>query len=82
MRRSEVIDRLKQAEPAIRELGASALYLFGSYARDEATTDSDIDVFIDKDRLATSACTSSWVFISSYRKRSDGTWIIRRAKFP
>src|SRR5438128_1808724 len=49
MRRSEVIDRLKQAEPAIRELGASALYLFGSHARDEATPDSDIDVFIDKD---------------------------------
>ena len=49
MRRSEVIDRLKQAEPAIRELGASALYLFGSYARDEAGPDSDVDVFIDKD---------------------------------
>ena len=49
MRRAEVIDRLKQAEPAIRALGAAALYLFGSHARDEADPDSDVDVFIDKD---------------------------------
>jgi predicted nucleotidyltransferase len=49
MRRAEVIMRLKQAEPAIRSLGASALYLFGSHARDEAGPDSDVDIFIDKD---------------------------------
>jgi predicted nucleotidyltransferase len=29
---------------------ARALYLFGSHARDEAKADSDIDIFIDKDR--------------------------------
>jgi hypothetical protein len=50
MRRDEVIARLKEAEPALRALGARALYLFGSHARDEAGADSDIDVFIDKDR--------------------------------
>ena len=50
MRRSEVIERLKEAEPAIRARGGEALYLFGSHARDEAGPDSDIDVFIDKDR--------------------------------
>ena len=50
MRRSEVIERLKQAEPAIRARGGEALYLFGSHARDEADPDFDIDVFIDKDR--------------------------------
>ena len=48
MRRDDVIARLKQTEPAIRALGAAALYLFGSYARDEARPDSDVDVFIDK----------------------------------
>ena len=48
MRRDDVIARLKQTEPAIRALGAEALFLFGSYARDEATPDSDVDVFIDK----------------------------------
>lgn len=49
MRRNEAIAKLKQAEPAIRALGAASLYLFGSHARDEARPDSDIDVFIDKD---------------------------------
>ena len=50
MRRSEVIARLKEVEPAIRARGGQALYLFGSHARDEAGPDSDIDVFIDKDK--------------------------------
>jgi predicted nucleotidyltransferase len=50
MRRAEVIAKLKAAEPAIRARGAAALYLFGSHARDQARVDSDIDVFIDKDR--------------------------------
>ena len=50
MRRSEVIARLKGAESQIRARGAEALYLFGSHARDEARADSDIYVFIVKDR--------------------------------
>src|SRR5436190_17181931 len=50
MRREEIIDKLKQAEPDIRSHGAAALYLFGSYARNQARTDSDVDVFIDKDK--------------------------------
>lgn len=49
MRRDQVISKLKAAEPAIRSLGADALYLYGSHARDEARPDSDVDVFIDKD---------------------------------
>jgi predicted nucleotidyltransferase len=50
MRRSEVIVRLKEVEPAIRARGGQPLYLFGPHARDEAGPDSDIDVFIDKDK--------------------------------
>jgi hypothetical protein len=49
MRRDQVISKLKAAEPAVRALGASALYLYGSHARDEAGPDSDVDIFIDKD---------------------------------
>jgi hypothetical protein len=48
MRRDEVIARLKAAEPAIRALGAAALYLYGSHARDAASAGSDVDLFIDK----------------------------------
>lgn len=47
MRRDDVIARLKRAEPALRAFGVGALYLFGSHARDEATAQSDVDVFVD-----------------------------------
>ncbi len=47
MRRAEVISRLRDAEPLIRAQGATALYLYGSHARDEATDESDVDVFVD-----------------------------------
>lgn len=50
MRRNDVVTALKQAEPALRQRGVAALYIFGSHARDEARNDSDVDVFIDKDR--------------------------------
>src|SRR5262249_37265056 len=49
MHREEVIAKLRAAEPDIRALGAGALFLYGSYARDEAGPGSDVDIFIDKD---------------------------------
>jgi predicted nucleotidyltransferase len=47
MRRDEMIARLKEAEPELRDFGVAALYLFGSYARDEGRPDSDVEVFVD-----------------------------------
>lgn len=47
MRRDEAITKLKETEPALRAFDVAALYLFGSYARDEARPDSDVDVFGD-----------------------------------
>ena len=47
MRRDDVISRLKATEPALRALGVARLYLFGSHGRDEAASDSDVDVFVD-----------------------------------
>ena len=47
MRRDDVIAKLKETEPVLREFGVAALYLFGSHARDQASPDSDVDVFID-----------------------------------
>lgn len=47
MDRDSVINRLKAAEPQIRAKGIGALYLYGSYARDEARPDSDIDIIVD-----------------------------------
>ena len=47
MDRNEVIAKLKAVEPQFRAHGVGALYLFGSYAHDEARQESDIDVFVD-----------------------------------
>jgi uncharacterized protein len=47
MRRDEVIAKLKEAERALRGFGVAALYLFGSHARDESESGSDVDVFVD-----------------------------------
>ncbi|MCJ8517509.1 nucleotidyltransferase domain-containing protein [Rhizobium tarimense] len=47
--RSEAIEKLKAQADAIRALGATSLYLFGSVARDEANAGSDLDLFIDYD---------------------------------
>jgi len=47
MKRENVISKLKDAEAALRANGISALYLFGSYEREEAKENSDLDVFVD-----------------------------------
>ena len=46
------IDEIKsKAVPVAKNYGISKLSLFGSYARGEATDDSDIDFYIDKGKL-------------------------------
>ena len=47
MDKETAIARLKAHENAVRALGATSLYLYGSTARDEARDDSHIDVLID-----------------------------------
>ena len=46
------LDEIKSiAAPIARQYGVAAMYLFGSYARGEATPKSDLDVRIDKGQL-------------------------------
>ncbi len=49
MNKAEAIRRLKAHAGAIKALGATSLYLFGSTARDAAKTKSDLDLFVDYD---------------------------------
>jgi uncharacterized protein len=49
MNRLEAIDKLKRHAQAIKAMGATSLYLFGSVAQDEAGRGSDLDLFIDYD---------------------------------
>ena len=48
MTRSEAIDRLRAHADAIKAMGATSLYLYGSMV-DEAGSSSDLDIFIDYD---------------------------------
>ena len=49
MSRREIIEQLSRNAEAIRGMGATSLYLFGSAARDSARPGSDLDIFIDYD---------------------------------
>jgi uncharacterized protein len=49
MNKIEAIDKLQRQAQAIKAMGATALYLFGSVAQDEAGRGSDLDLFIDYD---------------------------------
>jgi len=49
MKRSEAIRKLKSHADALKALGATSLYLFGSTARNKASAGSDIDLFLDYD---------------------------------
>jgi hypothetical protein len=52
MRRNEAIGELQARADAVKAMGATALYLFGSTLRDEASAESDIDLFIDYDEAS------------------------------
>jgi predicted nucleotidyltransferase len=49
MKRSEALRKLNAYADALKALGATSLYLFGSTARSKADAASDIDLFIDYD---------------------------------
>jgi predicted nucleotidyltransferase len=49
MTRAEALRKLRERAGALKALGATSLYLFGSTARNKATAKSDLDVFIDYD---------------------------------
>lgn len=47
MRRSEVLDQLRNHVEALRSQGVKELFLFGSVARDEAKPGSDVDLLVE-----------------------------------
>lgn len=49
MNRDSLIESLKAYDAALRENGATALFVFGSRARGAERDDSDLDLFIDYD---------------------------------
>ena len=49
MDRADLIEALRKYDAALRENGATGLFLFGSRARGTNRPDSDLDLFIDFD---------------------------------
>src|ERR1043165_461175 len=49
MKRTDAIAKLKAHAEAIKAMGATSLYLYGSTARDAAKAASDLDLFVDYD---------------------------------
>ncbi len=49
MRRDELLNLLTEHRAEIRSLGAKSLAVFGSFARDEARQDSDVDLLVEFD---------------------------------
>ncbi len=43
---------MKEQSGAVKALGATSLFLFGSTADDKARADSDLDLFVDYDRAS------------------------------
>lgn len=44
--RDTILAELAADEPALRKLGVTSLGLFGSYARNQQTTESDVDLLV------------------------------------
>lgn len=50
MRRDEILAKLRALKPWLAQQGIARVRLFGSYARDEAHLDSDIDLLVNLSR--------------------------------
>lgn len=56
MNRDDVLDLLRAHKVSLAQrFGVTELALFGSFARDQATDDSDVDILVRFDKPATSA---------------------------
>lgn len=47
MTRAQLLAQLSVLKPELDKLGIASLHVFGSYARDEARPDSDIDLLVE-----------------------------------
>jgi predicted nucleotidyltransferase len=53
MHRDEILTILRQHRAEIQGFGVKSLAIFGSVARDEATSDSDVDLLVEFEKKVT-----------------------------
>jgi predicted nucleotidyltransferase len=71
MKREKLITFLKDNAAEIRGYGVKSLALFGSVARDEATTKSDVDLLVEFEGKVTFDCYMNlkfWLFRTCHAK--------------
>jgi predicted nucleotidyltransferase len=49
MNRATTIAKIRDSQDSVRALGATSLFVYGSMARDEARSGSDVDIFVEYD---------------------------------
>ena len=75
MTQREILATLRTHADEIRRRGVTALFLYGSFARDDATERSDVDLFADVDY-------ARFGFVPYMDLRADLTaWLGRRVDF-
>lgn len=67
MTREELLAKLRDLKPWLEEQGIVNVRLFGSYARDEAGPDSDVDLLVDETR----PLSGSWGRLDVERSLSE-----------
>ncbi|MBI3996605.1 MAG: nucleotidyltransferase family protein [Candidatus Omnitrophica bacterium] len=69
MDRSEILRRLAQQRRAVQQLGVRRLGLFGSIARGEETSTSDVDVLVELERNSFDAYMDLKFFLEELLQR-------------
>ena len=82
MTKEEILQKLKEHKSYIEErYGVEKIGLFGSYARGEATKESDIDIFVRFDEPKFRKIAGLWNFLEDlYRIKVDLYREHRRSK--
>ncbi|MBD3843584.1 MAG: nucleotidyltransferase domain-containing protein [Campylobacterales bacterium] len=73
MKKDEILNTLsEQKSYLVKNFEVDKIGLFGSYARDEATNDSDIDIYVEFKNKTFDNIAGLWVYLEElYHKKID-----------
>ena len=72
MNKEEILNKLKEIKPLYEKEGLEILGVFGSYAKDTQTQNSDIDIYVEFKNKTFKNISGLWVFLEElYNKKID-----------